>query len=195
MKKILILCGHPRKNSLCGDIAKAYEEGAKISGADVKLVYLSDLNFSLNLMSNHEDVSKLEPDIIAMQKEILDCNHIVIVFPTWWANYPAILKGFIDRVFLPGFAYKIIRPFKLVKLLPGRSAHIITTLNAPPFIHKLLFGATGIKSLKNSVLKFCGINPVKVTMLGPVGGSTNEKAKLNRQRWIENIKNMGQKML
>jgi len=73
---------------------------------NVQLVPLIDLKFIPILTYGYRKISELEPDLVQMQQDILWANHLVFVYPNWWATFPALLKGFIDRVFVSGFAFK-----------------------------------------------------------------------------------------
>lgn len=123
MKKILIINGHPDNESFCAELAVAYKKGAKLANYECKLVNLTDLNFDPILHYGYKKRTELEPDLIEIQNDILNSNHLVFVYPTWWSTYPALLKGFIDRVFLPRFAFKY-RENSLLwdKLLKGKTA-------------------------------------------------------------------------
>ena len=136
MKKILIINGHPDKESFCFSLAKRYKAGALSSGADCKLVNLIDLVFNPILTHGYRLVSELEPDLIKIQQEIKEADHLVFVYPTWWGTYPALLKGFIDRIFLPEFAFKYHKdsPF-WDKLLKGKTARLIVTMDAPKWYY------------------------------------------------------------
>jgi putative NADPH-quinone reductase len=81
-------------------LAKQYKKGADFSGADCKIINLIDLEFSPILKYGFRKKTELETDLINVQNDILESNHLVFVYPTWWGTQPAILKGFIDRVFL-----------------------------------------------------------------------------------------------
>jgi putative NADPH-quinone reductase len=105
MKKTLIINGHPDKESFCFAIAESYKKGADSSGSDCKLVHLIDLDFNPILTFGYREISVLEPDLVKMQQEIFAADHLVLVYPNWWATFPALLKGFIDRVFVPNFAF------------------------------------------------------------------------------------------
>jgi len=104
--KILILNAHPVKNSFCSALAESYMKGALESGANVRLINLIDLQFDPILKDSNDQKADLEPDIILVQKEILKADHLVFVYPNWWGTYPALLKGFFDRVFTSGFAFR-----------------------------------------------------------------------------------------
>ena len=106
MKNILVINGNPVKNSLSEKFANAYCKGALDAGAVCEVIHLVDLTFSPLLIHGYKQRTELEPDLIRVQQKINATNHVVMVYPTWWGTYPALLKGFIDRVFLPGWAFR-----------------------------------------------------------------------------------------
>ena len=94
LKKILIINGHPDEKSFCFALAESYKKGADTNGAECRLVHLTDLQFNPVLTYGYRVVSELEPDLQKMQQYILQADHLVFVYPTWWGTYPALLKGF-----------------------------------------------------------------------------------------------------
>jgi NAD(P)H dehydrogenase (quinone) len=104
--RILIILGHPRADSFCGALAEAYAEAARAGGSEVRVISLGSLSFDPILHNGYAAVQPLEPDLFAAQAAISWAEHLVFVYPLWWGAMPALLKGFIDRVFLPGFAFK-----------------------------------------------------------------------------------------
>ena len=192
MKKILVINGNPDKDSMCAKFAESYKNGAESSGADCKLVNLIDLQFDLILHFGYRKRTELEPDLVQVQKDILEANHLVFVYPTWWSTYPALLKGFIDRVFLPKFAFKY-RENSLLwdKLLTGKSARLIVTMDTPKWYYWLVYKSPGHNSLKKGILEFCGIKPVKISAFGPV--KTSDESK--RQQWMKKVEALGQKQI
>jgi len=103
---ILVILGHPDTNSFCGSLTKAYIDSAKASGSEVRELQLGKLEFDPILWNGYNKIQELEPDLAKAQELILWSNHIVFVYPNWWGAMPALMKGFFDRVFLPGFAFK-----------------------------------------------------------------------------------------
>jgi len=188
MKNILILNGHPDKESFCFALAEQYKKGADSSGANCTLIHLADLQFSLNLTYGYRQPTTLEPDLLRIQRDIATANHIVLVYPTWWGTYPAILKGFIDRVFLPGFAFKY-RENSLLwdKLLSGKTARLIVTMDTPTWYNFLIYRNAGHNSMKKAILEFCGIKPVRITAFATIKTSDDKK----RQRWLSQIRELG----
>lgn len=191
MRKILIINGHPDRESFCFELANRYKKGAEYSGADCKIVNLIDLEFSPILKFGYKKRTELEADLLKVQNEILESNHLVFVYPTWWGTYPALLKGFIDRVFLPKFAFKY-RENSLLwnKLLKGKSARLIVTMDTPKWYYSLIYKSSGHNSMKKAILEFCGIKPVKITTLSPIKSSS----AIKRKKWLEQIEKIGQKM-
>lgn len=189
MKKILIITGHPDKNSYCGALAEAYKEGASSKGNHVVLLSLSELQFNLSLVNGYSKTMELEPDLRLAQEKITWAEHIVIVHPVWWGSVPALLKGFFDRVLLPGFAFKYRKDSPLWdKLLKGRTGRIIYTSDTPIWFYTWFYIAPSVNQVKSRVLEFCGITPVKVTGIGPIRKSSQEF----REKWLEKVRRIGE---
>ncbi len=188
MKKILIINGHPDKKSFCFALAESYKIGADASENECQLVHLIDLKFNPILTYGYRLISELEPDLIKVQKDILQADHLVFVYPTWWGTYPALLKGFIDRVFLPNFAFKYRKnsPF-WDKLLKGKTARLIVTMDAPKWYYWMMYRSPGHNSMKRAILEFCGIKPVKITAFAPLKFSSDS----DRKKWIEKVEELG----
>jgi NAD(P)H dehydrogenase (quinone) len=180
-KKILIINGHPKKDSFCNSLAEVYQKGSKQGGHQVELLNVRDLDFNLNLVDVR---AELEPDLINAQKLITWANHIVVIHPVWWGSVPALLKAFFDRALTSGFAFKHRENSHLWdKLLSGKTGHIIYTGDTPTFIYKFLYAAPSIKQVKKITLEYCGIKPVKVTAIAPIAKST----ETFRQQWLYKI--------
>ncbi len=188
MKKILVINGHPDKESFCFALAESYKRGADSAGADCKLVHLVDLQFNPVLTFGYRKVSELEPDLVMMQEEILAADHLVFVYPNWWSTFPALLKGFVDRIFLPGFAFKYHdkNPF-WDKLLTGKTARLIVTMDTPTWYYWLINKNAGHNAMKTGVLEFCGIKPVKISVFTTVKSSDDKK----RKQWLEEVEALG----
>lgn len=191
MKKVLIILGHPNKESFCGALAESYKQGAVEAGAEVRTIALADLDFALNLKLGYKEIQELEPDLKAAQEAISWSEHIVWVYPIWWATMPALLKGFLDRTFLPGFAFKYRKdsPF-WDRLLTGRSARMIVTMDAPVWYNYWINGNAGPKAMKKATLEFSGFKPVKVTAIGSVKSLKSEQL----DAWVNKIKNLGREI-
>jgi NAD(P)H dehydrogenase (quinone) len=184
-KKIAIINGHPNAESFNYALAAAYKEGALLGGAIVQEIVIAQLKFNPNLEFGYRKRTELEPDLLKAWEIIQWADHLVWIHPVWWGGLPAITKGFIDRLFLPGMAFKY-RENSLFwdKLLKGKTAHIITTMDQPGWYYRLVYARPGINQLKKTVLQFCGITPVKVTGIGIIKTANETK----RLKWLGKVK-------
>ena len=165
-KKILLLFGHPDKETLSGSFATAYEEGAREYGHEVKRINIGDLQFDPILHKGYKVIQDLEPDLKDAQEEFKWAEHLVIIYPSWWSTMPALLKGFFDRIWLPSFAFHFKNNgFGWKKLLKGRSATVYVTSDSLPFLARILFGDT-TNEIKKGILWFAGFSPVKIVKVG-----------------------------
>lgn len=186
--KILLINGHPDRESFCSALSQAYKQGAQGAGAEVREINVGDLKFSPNLGHGYRKITELEEDLLKAQDSIKWAEHLVFVYPTWWGTMPALLKGFIDRTFLPGFAFKYRdnSPW-WDRLLTGRSARMIVTMDAPLWFYWLAYGRPGHNAMKKAILEFCGIKPVKITSIGSVKQSSDKQ----RAGWLDDVKRLG----
>lgn len=192
MKKILIILGHPVKDTFSDKLTQAYIQGAANSGADIQYLKLSQLKFDPNFSSGYRGNQELEPDLKMAQELIKWAEHLVFFYPNWWGTFPALLKGFIDRTFLPDFAFRYVdknRP--PLKLLKGRSARVFVTMDNPPWYYRWVLGSPGHKAIKRAILGFCGIHPVRITTIGPIKKSSDKQ----RQKWLRAVEKIGQKLI
>lgn len=191
MKKIALINGHPNHESFNFALAEAYKKGAENSGTEIKEIIIRDLDFNPNLQFGYQKRMDLEPDLIKAWEIIQWADHLVWVHPVWWGGLPAVTKGFIDRLFLPGLAFKYREnSVWWDKLLTGKTAHIITTLDQPSWYYRIFYGRPSINQLKKSTLEFCGIKPVKVTYIGIVKNAKEEQ----RKKWIGKVYSLGEKL-
>lgn len=139
MKRILIINGHPNKGSFSHALADAYRKGAEMNGAEAEIMQLGELEFNPNLQFGYSKRMNHEPDLVNAWEKIKAADHLVWDFPLWWNGFPSIMKGFIDRLFLPGmaFAYREKSIF-WDKLLTGKTSRIISTMDQPVWYYKLL---------------------------------------------------------
>jgi putative NADPH-quinone reductase len=189
-QNILVVLGHPNPNSYCAQLAETYSEAAKKSGDSVTLLKIGELNFDYNLNHGYSKDKKqeLEPDIIKSQMLIQNADHLVFVYPSWWASMPAMLKAWIDRVFLTGFAFSYQKHSPFPKqLLKGKTARILITMDAPTWYYKWFNRSPGVQLLKHGTLEFCGIKPVKVTYFDQI----RFRKQNTLDKWIKKSERMG----
>ena len=189
MKKILSVLGHPCQESFCGQLAEAFKQGAQGAGHTVNTIHLGSLQFDPILREGYQGDQELEPDLKNAQQQIAWADYLVFVYPIWWGALPALLKGFIDRTFLPGFAFKYHEgTLGWDRLLTGKSAQLIATMDSPPWYYRWVSRMPGHNQMKKTILEFSGIKPVKIASFGSVKASDQAR----RTKWLEAVYNLGQ---
>ncbi|MBB5607120.1 MULTISPECIES: NAD(P)H-dependent oxidoreductase [unclassified Janthinobacterium] len=186
-KRILVILGHPSNDSFCCALAESYADAARKQGHELRELRLGQLNFDPILREGYRQVQPLEADLLAAQADISWADHLVFAYPIWWGGAPALLKGFIDRVFLPGYAFKY-RPGKAfpAQLLAGRTTQLLVTMDTPPWYFRWIYHMPGIHQLRKTTLEFCGVKPVKVVSFGPILNSTQQQ----RERWLAQVRKL-----
>src|SRR5690349_16664012 len=146
---VVIINGHPRDDSFSEALVNAYYNGAKAAGVNVTTLTLAKLSFNLHVTVHSPRYQHFEDDIVQAQELIATADHLVFIYPTWWGTMPAMLKGFLDRVLTPGFAFEEIEGGTgYAPLLRGRSAHIITTMDSPKWVYRLIYRSPGHNAMR-----------------------------------------------
>lgn len=192
--KYLILYAHPNPKSFNHAILETVQAELKNAGREVSLRDLYAQNFNPVLSVN--DLAgmmqrQLQPEVKAEQEFVGSADVIVVIYPLWWAGMPAILKGYIDRVFTEGFAYRIAGP-DLEGLLKGKKVLLITTTGAP----QEMYEASGMfKSMAQTtgegIFQFTGMELIEHTYLCAIPYVTDE----DRKKMLEEVRGLVQKKL
>lgn len=189
-KRILMIFGNPKRDSLCHALGEAYAQGARGKGHVVRQLKLGEMEFDPVLRDGYDQSQNLEPDLLEAQRLIHWAEHLVFVYPVWWGGIPALLKGFFDRVFLPGFAFKYRNRSQLWdKLLSGRSADLLVTMDTPPWYFRWVYAAPAHRQMTRTILGFCGIRTRRLSEFAPVRPSTEEQ----RQNWLRKAEALGER--
>ncbi|MBK4738018.1 NAD(P)H-dependent oxidoreductase [Noviherbaspirillum pedocola] len=186
IRRVLVIVGHPRAPSFNASLGEAYAEGARAAGMEVRLLNLARLHFDPDVRTPSPLAQPLEPDLEEARASIAWADHLAIVFPSWWGIGPARLHGFLDRVLLPGFAFGE-HEGRYEGLLTGRSAHLITTIDMPPWVYRLIYRSPGTGAMRRSILGFCGIETLQSLALGPV----KDADAATRANWLETARRLG----
>lgn len=189
-KRILMIFGSPKQGGLCQALGAAYAQGAREQGHVVRQLKLGEMQFDPILRDGYDQSQTLEPDLLEAQRLIHWAEHLVFVYPVWWGGIPALLKGFFDRVFLPGFAFRYRNRSQLWdKLLSGRSADLLVTLDTPPWYFRWIYGAPAHRQMVRTILGFCGIRTRRLAEFAPVRPSSEQQ----RQAWLRKAEALGSK--
>lgn len=189
-KRIAIIQGHPdpSRERFCRALAAAYARGATAVGHTIEIIEVADLSIPFLRTKTEFEHGEAPADVRRAQTIIRAADHLVLIFPLWLGDVPAMLKAFIEQTFRPGFAYGgDMQRGRFHRLLNGKSARVIVTMGMPAFIYRLYFGAHGLKNLRRNILKFCGVSPVRESLIGLIEGR-NPKT---RQRWLAKAESLG----
>ena len=189
-KKIFIIVGHPDKEpTLNFALADSYEKGARDAGHEVRRTNISELTFDPVLHQGYKVTQELEPDLKKAQVDMKWADHYFIVYPNWWAAMPSLLKGFFDRIWLPGFAFRFNDkyPFLWKKLLKGKTARVIITTDGLPLISRILFG-DNMNEIKRAILGFAGVKTSVISIW-----TVKFRKEKYCKRWFCILENWGRK--
>jgi len=191
-KRILIIDGHPDRTPerFVHALAEAYRQGAEANRHEVMTLRVADLGFPL--LRTQADYEKGEPsEVVRRCQSLMDwATHVVILYPLWLGSMPALLKGLLEQVLRPGFAFSAQRLGRWpVKLQAGKSARIVVTMGMPGWLYRWYFRAHSVRSLQRNILHFIGFRRVRATMIGNVGNLSSNA----RQGYLKQMRELGQR--
>jgi NAD(P)H dehydrogenase (quinone) len=189
MAKALVVYCHPSSRSHNARILQNVRAGMDASGTPYTLLDLYELDFPPCLTeAEYEGIKgrrSPEPDPVVAQWQaaVTESTDLVFIYPVWWYGMPARLKGFVDRVFTRGFAYRfrhvpapmlrvaaafslvpglryVMQPTAAEGLLRGKRAWIFRSFGGPK-LGKRIFGNL-TAGLEHALLRFCGITKIRV---------------------------------
>jgi putative NADPH-quinone reductase len=168
-------------------LADAYERAAREAGREVRRVDVARLGFALLHNAKEWESQPVAEPIRDAQQAIAGAQHVVILYPLWLGDVPAVLKGFFEQALRPGFAIGSAAPGRLPKrLLAGRSARVVVTMGMPALFYSVYYRAHSLKSLKRNILEACGFSPVRTTLIGMVEGRSQV-----RESWLRKLAALG----
>jgi putative NADPH-quinone reductase len=162
--------------------------GAPWAAHDVKLFLLAEMKFDAILHDGYRKAQPLEPDLRVAYETLALCDHLVLIFPLWCGDMPAILKGFIERILQPDLiAREKTENAMNWNIFANKSARIVMTMGMPVSIYRWWYRGHALKLLTRNILHFIGIKPVRHTLYGMI--ATSKPA--TRERWLRDIEALG----
>lgn len=184
---LIIFC-HPSHDSHNGEILKKVINTLESGNKTFQILDLYHMGFDPLLSPEEYERIKNRAergpnaDVVKMQELVLAAKTLIFIYPTWWYNMPAMLKGFFDRVFSSRFAYRffavhpilmfgadilsyipgvryLMQTHSVTPLLKGKKALIFRTYGGPK-TGKRMFGNAPNTVLENVILRFCGITDI-----------------------------------
>lgn len=188
--RIAIIDGHPDpdRQRYGHVLADAYAEGARSGGHEVEVIRVGEADFPL-IRGVDEWKSGQAPAAISEAQQTIEwAEHLVIIHPLWLGMMPALLKGFLEQTLRPGFAVAREKSgMTWKKRLGGRSARVVITMGMPALAYRWYFRAHSLKTLKRNILRFCGIGPIRTSLIGMVEAGDSSR----REQWLERMRALG----
>lgn len=187
MTKICIIQGHPHSggNHLCHGLAGAYKNGADGAGHDVSEIDIGALDIDF-LRDPAKMTQNPSAPIAKAQQQILEAQHLFIIYPLWLGTMPALVKAFFEQVSCGQFLLAASEKGWPIGKLKGKSARLVVTMGMPATAYKLLMGAHGVRGFESGILGIAGVGPIRETLLGGVDGSAKTRGK-----WIAKMTDLG----
>lgn len=187
-RRIVLIEAHPDAGAdHYGDaLAGAYAAGAEQAGHEVSRLRLNAIEFPLLRSASEWRDGDPPPDIAGAQQAIREADHVVLLYPLWLGDMPALLKAFLEQLLRPNFAFTEPKGKLPEQLLKGRSARIVVTMGMPALAYRFFYRAHSVRSMKRNILHFCGIRPVHTSLVGTVEGKPK-----HRQDWLERMHGLG----
>ncbi|MEC0226160.1 NAD(P)H-dependent oxidoreductase [Paenibacillus alba] len=184
----LIVYAHPSEGSFNHAILETAVTGLQKKGHDVVVRDLYAIGFQ-PVVSSSEIIGGLGEDIVQEQEHLKWADVITFIYPIWWTGMPAIMKGYIDRVFSYGFAYKYVNGVQM-GLLKGKKAVILNTQGKShaDYAKSGMDQALRLTSDKG-IFEYCGFEILYHIFFE----SVPESDEATRKQWLEQIADMASK--
>ena len=183
-RRVLVIDAHPDPDPghFVHALAREYARAADVAGHEVLLMEVGRLDFPMIRKPAEWMEGEAPPVIVRAQNDIEWADHVVILYPLWLGDVPALLKAFLEQVMRPGFALEYRTTGLPLKLLEGRSARVVVTMGMPAFFYRLVYSANSLKSLERNILKLVGFKPVEHTIVGGVQEAKRREQALAEMR-------------
>lgn len=189
--KVLIIYTHPNRESLnaafLNSTIRGLNKNSSVDEIEVVDLYKDEFNPVLvfNKSERRRDMHKV-PELKSYQNKITKADTIIFIYPIWWGRPPAMLLGFIDRLFATNFAYRSIEgKLRPEGLLKNKQVYCISTMEGPTGYLKFFMGNVHQILMKRVVFNFVGMKKVKFFELGSMEVTNGKQNK--RLNQIEKI--------
>lgn len=194
--KALIVVGHPAPESFNHALAGAIKEAWAVAGCETAFHDLAAEGFDPRLTAAEaRGEAAADPLVLAHIAQLRESDLLAVVHPNCWGAPPAIVKGWIDRVFAPNAAYAFEKSSDQgdapVGLLKAKAALIINTGNTPPERERNVFGDPLERMWRDCVLRYCGVRQVTRRLYGVVATSSIDE----RRRWLGETYDLASRLL
>ena len=186
----LVVVAHPSSDSYCHALAGRAEAGLLAAGHEVVVLDLYALGFRAEMTHEereayHGDTPILDPLVADHAALVQRAEALVFVYPTWWSGLPAILKGWLERVLVPGVGFVLDERTNKVRPGLGQIRRLvgISTYGSPRSYVRLV-NDNGRRILTRALRMSCGLR-VRRTWLGLYAIDTSTPAQ--RQAFLARV--------
>ncbi|HKL65954.1 MAG TPA: NAD(P)H-dependent oxidoreductase [Roseovarius sp.] len=189
-RRIAIIQGHPDPEGghFCHALADAYRKGAEAAGHSVDIVETSRLDLPCIRNKAQWEASPTDEGVVQMQEIVGGADHLLILYPLWLGDMPAVLKSALEHLSCGGFVMALDDSGHWQANLKGKSARVVVTMGMPALVYRLFFLSHSLKSLERNILKFAGVKPVRTMLMGQVEG---ESRAARREAWLAQMRRLG----
>jgi NAD(P)H dehydrogenase (quinone) len=153
--KILVIYAHPTGVGHHAYFLEKFTEKLKQKECSYEVLDLYQMNFNPILTKTDIDGTP-DNQVLEFKEKVSESDRLVFIFPTWWQGMPAIMKGFFDRVFSAGFAFKYQNGLPIA-LLKSKRAIVFSATGGPKIINDFILRRKGMRVVVGDILKFCGV--------------------------------------
>jgi NAD(P)H dehydrogenase (quinone) len=185
--RVMVILDHPWRGSFCHALKDAVVRGLAAAGHERDVLDLHRENFDpvlrVDELAVYAQGTYLDPKVGEYQQRIEQAQHLLFIFPLWWEVMPAMLKGWLDKVFLPEWAFTEADALPLLTHITGATA--ITTMGAPEITYNSVE-----RVLLKGTLGFCGIKQTCYINFLDVGNANLEQ----RQQWLNEVESYARQL-
>jgi putative NADPH-quinone reductase len=183
--KALVVVGHPCPESFNHALAEVVADVWRAAGCEVAFHDLAQEGFDPCLTAAEaRGGGSADPLVRLHVEQLRQCDLLCVAHPNCWGAPPAIMKGWIDRVFAPGAAYGFAKGEDLgdapLGLLKTRCALVLNTGNTPIERETTVFGDPLERIWRDCLLRYCGVRQVVRRLFGVVATSSPDE----RRHWL-----------
>lgn len=189
-KRIAIIQGHPDPEGghFCHALAESYRAGAEAAGHVANIIDTAAMDLPYIRNQAQWKAPPTDEAVLRMQAIVGEADHLVIIYPLWLGDMPAILKSALEHLSCGGFVMAIDEGGHWQQKLKGKSARVVVTMGMPALVYRLYFLSHSLKSLERNILRFAGMKPVRTTLMGRVEG---EGRAAQREAWLAQMRSLG----
>jgi NAD(P)H dehydrogenase (quinone) len=188
--QILIIYAHPDTGGNCATILESIKRDLLLKKQKYMVLDLYRENYD-PILKEQEHYTRGNQEVSEKTKEyqqlILQSNKLIFIFPIWWGQMPAILKGFCDRVLTPGFAFKFKKLIASIYipegLLKNKKCAVFMTYGSPWYFYNLGFVKSPKSILDTLAFSYCGLKTEYFELFS--AGKVTEKSKVKINKLVK----------